>query len=215
LGKKVVALVTDMSETLGEAVGNAVEVVEAIEALKGRWRPDLEEVTLALGDEMLVMAGLATNSDQARRLLLRALSQGLGLDKFRQMVEAQGGDPRVVDDYGLLPQPACRVEVRAESAGFVRKIDALQVGLAGVRLGVGRQDLDSRIDHSAGFLFKKKVGDRVAKDDVVAEVLGSDETKVREVAGLLPEFVSVGAGAPRRNGMVIARLAAPRTSRQA
>ncbi len=215
LGKRVVALVTDMSEPLGEAVGNAIEVVEAIEALKGRWRPDLEEVTLALGDEMLVMARLATNPEQARRLLLRALSQGQGLEKFRRMVEAQGGDPRVVDDYGLLPQPACRAEVRAESAGFVRKIDALQVGLAGVRLGVGRQDLDSKIDHSAGFLFKKKVGDRVAKADVVAEVLGSDETKVREVAGLLPALISIGSGAPRRNGMVIARLSGSRTRRRA
>jgi pyrimidine-nucleoside phosphorylase len=210
LGKKVVALVTDMSEPLGEAVGNAVEVVEAIEALKGRWRADLEEVTLALGDEMLVMAGLATSSEQARRLLLRALSRGLGLEKFRQMVKAQGGDPRVVDDYGLLPRPTCRVEVRAESAGFVKKIDALQVGLLGVRLGVGRQNLDSKIDHSAGFLFKKKVGDKVAKADVIAEVLGSDEAKVREVAGLLPAFISVGSGASRGNRMVLARLVGSR-----
>jgi pyrimidine-nucleoside phosphorylase len=214
LGKKVVALVTDMSEPLGEAVGNAVEVVEAIEALKGRWRRDLEEVTLALGDEMLVMAGLATNPEQARRLLLRALSRGLGLEKFRQMVKAQGGDPKVVDDYGLLPRPTCRVEVRAESAGFVKKIDALQVGLLGVRLGVGRQNLDSKIDHSAGFLFKKKVGDKVAKADVIAEVLGSDEAKVREVAGLLPAFISVGSGAPRGNGMVLARLAGPLTRKR-
>ena len=210
LGKKVVALVTDMSEPLGEAVGNAVEVVESIEALKGRWRGDLEEVTLALGDEMLVMAGLATNPEQARRLLLRALSKGLGLEKFRQMVRAQGGDPKVVDDYGLLPQPACRVEVRAETAGFVKRIDALQVGLLGVRLGVGRQNLDSKIDHSAGFLFRKKVGDKVAKGDVVAEVLGSDGAKVREVAGLLSSTISVGSGAPRGNGMILARLAGPR-----
>ena len=206
LGKKVVALVTDMSEPLGEAVGNAVEVVEAIEALKGRWRPDLEEVTLALGEEMLILAGTAKDPAQARRLLLRALSRGLGLEKFRKMLKAQGGDPRVVDDYALLPQPAYRTGVHAVSPGFVRSIDALQVGLAGVRLGVGRQNLDSKVDHSAGFLFRKKVGERVAKGDVIAEVMGSNEAGVKEAASRLPALVAVGATAPRSNGMVVARL---------
>jgi pyrimidine-nucleoside phosphorylase len=208
LGRKVVALVTDMSEPLGEAVGNSVEVVEAIEALKGRWRPDLKEVTLALGEEMLILAGLATSPAQAHRLLMRALSRGLGLEKFRQMVRAQGGDPKVVDDYALLPQPAHRVGVRAESAGFVRSIDALQVGLLGVRLGVGRQTLDSKVDHSAGFVFKKKVGDRVEKCDVIAEVQGSNEARVKEAASLLPAHITVGATALRSNSMVVARLTA-------
>ncbi|HTW90720.1 MAG TPA: thymidine phosphorylase [bacterium] len=206
LGKRVVALVTDMSEPLGEAVGNAVEVVEAIEALKGRWRPDLAEVTLALGGEMLMLAGVARDPAQARRLLMRALSHGTGLEKFRLMVKAQGGDPRVVDDYGLLPQPKHRAEVRAESAGFIRSIDALQAGLLGVRLGVGRENLESKIDHSAGFRFKRKVGDRVAKDDVVAEVAGSNETAVRDTAGRLRAFITIGATAPRASGMVVARL---------
>lgn len=206
LGKKVVALVTDMSEPLGEAVGNAVEVVEAMEALKGRWRPDLEEVTLALGEEMLILAGVATSPAQARRLLMRALTRGLALEKFRQMVRAQGGDPKVVDDYCLLPQPACRVSVGAASAGFVRSMDALQVGLLGVGLGAGRQNLDSKIDHSAGFLFRKKVGDKVARADVIAEVLGSNETGVKEAASRLPALIVVGGTAPRRNGMLVARL---------
>ncbi|MBM3330876.1 thymidine phosphorylase [candidate division WOR-3 bacterium] len=206
LGKKVVALVTDMSEPLGEAVGNGVEVIEAIEALKGRWQPDLEEVTLALGEEMLVLAGLAGTLAQARRLLMRALSQGLGLEKFRQMVRAQGGDPKVVDDYGLLPQPACRAGAVAASAGFVRSIDPLRVGLLGVGLGVGRQHLDSRIDHSAGFLFRKKVGEKAAKDEVIAEVAGSNEAAVKEAALRLPALIAIGPTPPRRKDMVLARL---------
>jgi pyrimidine-nucleoside phosphorylase len=206
LDKQVVALVTDMSEPLGEAVGSSVEVVEAIEALKGRWRLDLAEVTLALGDEMLMMAGLANNPAHARRLLMKALSRGLGLEKFRQMVKAQGGDDRVVDDCGRLPQPACRIEVRSATAGFVRSIDALRVGLAGVRLGIGRENLDARVDHSAGFRFRKKVGDRVARDEVIAEVQGSDQAKVKEVASHLPVHIVIGPTAPRGNGMVIARL---------
>jgi pyrimidine-nucleoside phosphorylase len=208
LGKKVVALVTDMSEPLGEAVGNGVEVVEAIEALKGRWRPDLEEVTLALGGEMLVLAGLASSPAQARRLLLRALSRGLGLEKLRQTIMAQGGNPKVVDDYTLLPQPAYRVGVNAASAGFVRSIDALQVGILGVGLGVGRQTLDSKIDHSAGFLFKKKVGDKVEKSAVIAEVQGSNEARVKEAASRLSALIAIGGTAPRGHGMVIVRLKA-------
>jgi pyrimidine-nucleoside phosphorylase len=206
LGKKVVALVTDMSEPLGEAVGNGVEVVEAIEALKGRWRPDLEEVTLALGEEMLILAGVAAGPAQARRLLMKALSRGLGLEKFRQMVRVQGGDPKVVDDYCLFPRPAYRVGIRAATAGFVRSIDALAVGLLGVGLGVGRQNLDSKVDYSAGFLFKKKVGDKVAKADVIAEVLGANEAKVKEAALHLPALIVIGGTAPRSRGMVVARL---------
>ncbi len=206
LGKKVVALVTDMSEPLGEAVGNAIEVEEAIEALKGRWRADIEEVTLALGEEMLTLAGLANGPAQARRLLMRALTRGLGLEKFRQMVRAQGGDPNVLDDYGLLPQPACRVEVRAATSGFVRSIDALQVGLLGVRMGIGRQTLDDKVDHSAGFRFRKKVGDRATRGDVIAEAQGSNEARVKEAASRLPAFIVIGGTAPRGNGMVVARL---------
>ncbi len=206
LGRKCVALVTDMSEPLGAAVGNSVEVVEAIEALKGRWRSDLAEVTLALGDEMLLMAGLANSPAHARRLLMKALSRGLGLERFRQMVRAQGGDERVVDDYGRLPQPAHRIAVRSATAGFVRSIDALGVGLLGVRLGIGRESLDARVDHSAGFVFRKKVGEKVVRDEVIAEVQGADEARVREVASRLRAHVVVGPAAPRGNGMVIARL---------
>jgi pyrimidine-nucleoside phosphorylase len=196
-----------MSEPLGEAVGNSVEVVETIEALKGRWQHDLAEVTLALGEEMLVMAGIAKDPAHARRLLMRALSRGLGLEKFRQMVRVQGGDPKVVDDYSLLPQPACRVSFCAASAGFVRSIDALAVGLLGVGLGIGRQNLDSKIDPSAGFLFRKKVGEKVAKAEVIAEVLGSNEARVKEAASRLPALIAIGTTAPRSRGMVVARLA--------
>ena len=137
---------------------------------------------------------------------MRALSRGLGLEKFRQMVRAQAGDPKVVDDYSLLPQPAYRVSVSAASAGFVRSIDALRVGLLGVGLGIGRQNLDSKIDHSAGFLFRKKVGEKVAKADMIAEVLGSNEAKVKEAASRLPALIAIGGTAPRSNRMVIARL---------
>ncbi|MEO0078032.1 MAG: thymidine phosphorylase, partial [candidate division WOR-3 bacterium] len=158
LGKPVVALVTSMSQPIGGAVGNAVEVVEAVEALKGRWTDDLKALTLALGSEMLLLGGRATSTAQARRLLLRVLTLGKGLAKFRQMVEAQGGDPAFIDDYGLLPQPNATEEVVAGSAGYIRSIDALLVGQLGVMLGIGRTRVDSKVDPAAGFLFRRRVG---------------------------------------------------------
>jgi pyrimidine-nucleoside phosphorylase len=206
LGKRVVALITDMSEPLGSAVGNTLEMVEAIEALKGRWRSDLAEVTLALGEEMLLLSGQASSPAQARRLLLRALSTGLGLEKLRQMVVAQGGEHRVLDDYSLFPQPACRTAIRAASDGFIGSIDALRVGMLGVELSVGRRTLDSKIDYSAGFLFKKKVGDRVASGEAIAEVVGADEGKVKEVSAVLPSLIAISRAVPRSKRMVLARL---------
>jgi pyrimidine-nucleoside phosphorylase len=206
LGKKVVALVTAMWEPLGETVGNSLEVVESIEALKGRWRPDLEEVTLALGAEMLVLGGRATTVPQARRLLLRALTKGKGLEKLRQMIEAQGGDVRVVDDYGLLPSAHFSHELRAESVGHVRSIDALQVGLLGVELGTGRATMDARIDPGAGFRFYKKVGDRVAVGEPLASVFSSDSARAESVARRLSRCIVVSGSAPRSSDMVVVRL---------
>ncbi len=206
MGKKVVALVTGMWEPLGQAVGNAVEVVEAIEALKGNWRMDLEEVTMALGEEMLVLSGRAHSFAQARRLLMRALTQGKALDKFGQMVKAQGGDSKVVDDYSLLPQARHTIEVKAGSTGYVRTIDALHVGLLSVELGAGRKKVRARIDRSVGFVFKKKVGDRVGQGDVMVEVLASNAKQGAEVAARLSEHVVLSKSPPRNGGRVIARL---------
>jgi pyrimidine-nucleoside phosphorylase len=206
LDKKVVALVTSMWQPLGEAVGNSVEVVESIDALKGKWRDDLKEVTLALGAEMLLLADKATDHGQARRLLLRALTEGKALERFRRMVEAQGGDARVVDDYDRLPKAAYREDVRAESAGYVRSIDALQVGLLGVEMGIGRATLDAKIDRAVGFLFKRKVGDKVARGDVVALALASDQGKAKAAARALSKCIALSPAAPRPGEMVVARL---------
>jgi pyrimidine-nucleoside phosphorylase len=206
MGKKVVAVITGMWEPLGRAVGNALEVVESVEALEGKWPMDLEEVTLALGEEMLLLAGRAGSRAQARRLLLRAIADGSGLDRFRKMVEAQGGDPAVLDDYRLLPRARSRVEVRAAIPGHVRSIDALQVGLLGIELGVGRRRLGDRVDPGAGFLFHKKVGDRVEAGEVMAEVFGRSRKRVQPVAERLGQAIVVGRTAPRPGSRIVARL---------
>jgi len=206
LGRPVVALLTSMAQPLGSAVGNAVEVVEAIEALKGRWTDDLKTVTLALGSEMLLLAGRAASAAQARRLLLRALTLGKGLARFRQMIEAQDGNPKVLDDYNLLPQAKSGEDVCAGSAGYVRSIDALQVGLLGVALGIGRTRVDSKVDPTAGFLFRKRVGDRVERGEALVRVESADPARTRAAAQQITRAFVIGASQPRPQDVVIARL---------
>ncbi len=205
-GTPVVAFVTGMWEPLGTAVGNSVEVVEALEALKGKWRPDLEEVTLALGEEMLVLVGLAGSRTRARRRLVRAIESGAALDVFRRIVIAQGGDARVVDDYRRLPAAKHTREVRAPSSGYVAGIDALVVGRLGIDLGIGRRRLGDRVDHAAGFRFRKKVGDRVEKGELLAEVLSSNRQRGEGVATGLARCIRVSRSAHRVRGLVVDRL---------
>ncbi|MFO7675078.1 MAG: thymidine phosphorylase [bacterium] len=206
MGKKVVAVITAMSEPLGSAVGNALEVSESIEALKGRWPLDLEEVTLALGEEMLMLAGVARRPAQARRLLLRALGDGRALDVFRRMVEAQGGDPRVVDDPARLPRAPHVVEVKSPDGGYLRQIDAFRIGLLGVELGAGRRKVGARVDPAVGFVFRRKVGDPVQPGDVLFEVHAAGRRKAEEVGRLALDACAVGRSVPRAGERVIARL---------
>ncbi|MGQ9678044.1 MAG: thymidine phosphorylase, partial [bacterium] len=182
LEKKVVALITAMDQPLGRTVGNALEVKEAIEALKNRWMPDLKEVTLALAEEMLLLAGQAQSRAQARRRIMRTLESGQALIQFQKMVEAQGGDPAVVENYELLPCSPYKMELRAEKDGFIRTIDAYRVGLLGMDIGLGRRLLTDSVSPGAGFVFWKKVGDKVKKGELLAEIFADDKGKAETVA---------------------------------
>ncbi len=175
--KKAVALITDMNEPLGEAVGNSIEVIEAIQALKGKWPEDLKEVTLALGAYMLILGRKARNPKEAQKKLKEAMKSGKALNKFKQLVKKQGGDPKVVDDYRLLPWTKHKMTVESEQTGYVKSIDTLKIGLLAVKLGAGRERLDSEIDPGVGFLIKKKVGDWVKKDENLAMVFCNDLKK--------------------------------------
>lgn len=181
-GRRVSALITAMWEPLGRSVGNGLEVIEAIEALKGNWPGDLKEVTMALAEEMLLLCGRARTRAQAARLLMRALTQRAALTRFVEMVAAQGGNPGVVENYDLLPQARFKFPVRATASGFVRSIDAGQVGRLGLELGVGRKVPGAVVEHAAGFMFQRKVGDAVVEGDLIAEVYSTDEAVGRKVA---------------------------------
>ncbi|MCX8014870.1 MAG: thymidine phosphorylase, partial [candidate division WOR-3 bacterium] len=180
--KKVVALITNMEQPLGNMVGNALEVIESIECLKGNGPPDLMQVTIELATEMLMMAHSTVKKQAAKNKIVYALKSGLALEKFREIIKAQGGDPRVIENYNLLLQPKCRVRVISPESGYLQKLDALTIGLLSVELGCGRKTIDDKIDYSAGFVFKKKIGDEVKKGEVLLEIMANDQKKLTAVS---------------------------------
>jgi pyrimidine-nucleoside phosphorylase len=196
-GTKTVALLTRMDQPLGRAVGNGVEVAEAIECLKGRGPEDLLEVTMALGAQMLLLAGAADDLETARRKLRETLNSGEGLKTFREMIRRQGGQEGVVEDPGRLPQAPLRLEVTSHEEGYISGIDALAVGRASVRLGAGRLHLDDRVDHAVGIVLRKKAGDAVERDEVVAEVLAGDQRRGLQAVQDVRRAVAVSGHRPK------------------
>ncbi|MCX7785966.1 MAG: thymidine phosphorylase [candidate division WOR-3 bacterium] len=179
MGKKVSALITDMAQPLGKMVGNSLEVIEAIETLKGRGPQDLLTVTITLAEAMLSLAGIKRT--QARKMLIQSIKSESALKKFRELIKAQNGDERVIDDYTLLPQPQYEYQLKSPQTGYIQKLDALTIGLLSVELGCGRKTLTDKIDYSAGFIFYKKIGDKVKKDEPLAKVVGQNQDKVKSV----------------------------------
>ena len=185
-GRKCAAVITDMDEPLGYAVGNALEVKEAIDVLAGRTEAgELKELCLTLGANMLTLSGLAANEAEAREKLKATIADGSALKKLAEMVEAQYGDSRAVYDTSLLPEAAFKQEVPSEEGGYVAHIEAEDVGLVSMHLGGGRVTKDSAIDLSVGVVLHKKVGDRVEPGESLATIHASDEKKAAEAAELL------------------------------
>jgi pyrimidine-nucleoside phosphorylase len=196
MGKKVAALLTGMDQPLGRTVGNALEVVESIETLKGRGPKDLESLSLELTAWMLSLAGASPSLEAARGKARDALRSGAGLRKLQQVIEAQGGDPRVCDDTGLLPRARETVDLRAEADGRVTAIGCRSVGHAGMLLGAGRETLESRIDPAVGVVLHKKVGDLVVQGEPLLTVHVDDRGRLDEALDLLRRSVQVGPQAP-------------------
>ena len=196
MGTPMRALLTSMEQPLGHAVGNAVEVAESIACLKGEGPDDTMEVTLALGAEMLVLAGAAPSREEARRRLQAALASGAALEKFRELVAAQGGDPRVVDDPGHLPQARLRIPLAAPRSGCVAGVDALGVAHATFRLGAGRAKAADRIDPAVGVSALVKVGEQVAEGSPLCVIHANDETALAEARSLLEHAIAIGERPP-------------------
>ncbi len=169
-GRRTVALVSGMFQPLGLAVGNALEVREAIETLRGAGPADFREHCLTIAGVMLQAGGKARDARPGRALAEEKLAGGEALAKFRALVRAQGGDERVCDDLSLLPAAPCRGIVAAEKSGFVAEANAGKIGLASVRLGAGRAKKGDPIDPAVGVVLRVKVGDRIKKGDPLCEV---------------------------------------------
>jgi pyrimidine-nucleoside phosphorylase len=185
-GRATAALVTDMSQPLGELVGNAVEVREAVEALRGERPGRFLDLCLTLTGHLAALAGRAGDPEAGRRDAERALERGDGLERFRDFVAAQGGDPRVVDDLSLLPQAPVTVEVAAPADGWLEAVDAEAVGRVAAALGAGRQRKDDDVDPAVAVELSTKIGDRVEAGRPAGRILARDEEAARAAAdGLL------------------------------
>ena len=184
-GKKTVAVITDMDEPLGNAIGNALEVKEAIEVLRGEKKGELLELCLTLGACILTEAGIAENDDEARQMLIRGIEDGSALNKLAQLVEGQGGDKNAVYNTELLPSAPVRYEAICKQTGYVKHISAADVGLVSMHLGGGRVTKESEIDLSVGLILNKKVGDRVEAGESLGTIHATSMEKAEQAAELL------------------------------
>ncbi len=181
--KKTIALITDMNQPLGNAVGNSLEVMEACETLQGRGPKDIQELSLTLAGYMIYAGGKAESPQEGRKKAEEAMFSGTGFAKLKQFVEAQGGNSTVLSNYSLLKQPKHFEICIASSDGYITKIATDSIGLASQHLGAGRKTKEDRIDLSAGIVLSKKLGDSVKKGETLATLYSDEETKL--AAGLL------------------------------
>jgi pyrimidine-nucleoside phosphorylase len=191
-GTPVRALLTDMNQPLGREVGNACEVAESVEVLKGGGPADLIEVTYRLGEEMLVLGGIASDRAEARARLQRAVASGAAFEKLVEVVAAQGGDPAVIHDTSLLPAAPHHVEVTAARSGYLTRCDALDLGVAAMRLGAGRERKEDAIDPGVGLRVLAKVGDPVEAGQPLVRLAWADPDRLATALPLVERALEIG-----------------------
>ncbi|MCG7339980.1 pyrimidine-nucleoside phosphorylase [Staphylococcus sp. ACRSN] len=190
VGRNTMAIISDMGQPLGNAIGNALEVKEAIETLQGKGPDDLTDLVLTLGSQMVVVGGKAQDLDEARQLLKAAINDGSALERFKLFIENQDGDGSVVDDLTKLPQAQYQIDFPAAKAGVVTEIVANEVGVASMMLGAGRQTKEDEIDLSVGIVLNKKVGDKVEAGESLLTI-HSNREQVDEVIEKLNESITI------------------------
>lgn len=182
MGRQTVCVLSGMDQPLGNAVGNAIEVVEAIETLKGNGPKDLVDLCLELGTQMLLLSGQYTSATKARRALKQQIKSGAALEKLRVLVKAQGGKTEAIDDYAQFPTAKFSTDILATASGWVNAVVARQIGLASMQLGAGRQRKEDAIDLGAGVYLYAKAGTKVKQGDRLATLYGNDEERLEAVA---------------------------------
>jgi pyrimidine-nucleoside phosphorylase len=205
-GVRTDAFVTRMDAPLGRAVGNALEVIECLETLKGRGPADLAEISFALAARMLVLGGVAATDDAALQRVRAAVASGAGVERFRRIVETQGGDPAIVDDYRRLPEAPERHVVAAPRSGYVAALDAALVGRASVVLGAGRDRVDDAVDPAAGILVRARPGDPVQAGEPVLELHYRSPARLAAALPLASRAIVVDDAPPPPRAAIVTRI---------
>lgn len=189
--KDVVATITDMSQPLGFAIGNSLEIIEAVETLKGRGPKDFTKLCIELTIEILLVCKQASSYDEAKKLVEMAISNGLGLEKLREMIKYQEGNDQVIDDYSILPIANERIDLEYESDEnvYVETINALMIGEAAMLLGAGRATIDDKIDLGVGIVLNKKVGDKISKGDILATIYTNGQNTEQAIQMVLDSYL--------------------------
>ena len=206
MGKKVVALITDMDQPLGRKAGNALEIEESIEVLRGGGPGDLRELCLELSAWMFFLGGRSSSISEGKKLAAEMIATGRARDKFREIVRLQGGDAAVVDDPGLLPRARHTVDVPSPASGYVASTQCEQLGVACVVLGGGREKKEDSIDPAVGLVFHKKVGDAVSHGEPLCTIHYNSEARLAEARGLVEESYRIEPSAPRRPRPLVHRI---------
>ena len=206
VGRPTEGLITQMDRPLGEAVGNALEMIESFECLKGNGPADVMAVTYALSARMLLMANVVSSQQEAMTLLKKQIVSGAALETFRRFIRAQGGDDRVADDYGRFAQPRERLELKAWESGSIERIDAFEVGMSAIDIGAGRRRKEDGVDHATGFLFRKNSGDQVTKGDPIVTILANDKAAAQAVSRRLQQAITIGPGPANPLPLVLFRI---------
>ena len=191
LGRETIGVISDMDQPLGYAIGNSLEVIEAIELLKGNGPKDLLELTLTIGSNMLLCAKVAESEEEARKMLMENIKNGKGLEKLKEFVKAQGGDITPIDDYSKFPQAKYVEKVTSPVDGYITKIHAEAFGLIAMELGAGRATKESEIDLAVGIVLNKKRGEKVKKGDVLAYIHSNNEEKIERARKSILENIVI------------------------
>lgn len=194
-GVKSMAIISDMNQPLGNKIGNSLEIEESIDVLKGKGPADLVDLVLTLGSQMVVLANQAPDLETARLMLEQTIKDGSALEKFKQMIIMQDGDPAVIDDYGVMPQAQYHIPIVAERDGIVTKIAADEMGIASMRLGGGRSAKDDQLDYAVGLVLHHKVGDKVRQGEPLVTV-HSNQKEIDGVEKLIRTNFTIGDQAP-------------------
>ncbi len=190
VGRKTMAVISDMDQPLGFAIGNALEVKEAIATLKGTGPQDLTELCLTLGSQMVYLAKKAESVDEARQMLISAIQSGKALEKMKSIITSQGGDVAYIDDPEKLPQAKYKIELPAKASGWIEKMMADKIGLAAMQLGAGRETKESKIDLAVGIVLNKKVGDPIEQGESILTIYSNSEN-IEEVKNLLYHSIKI------------------------